>query len=78
MNTFEQIQNLLVQKADLQARYNLLPYDGTSEVKEKYELNTRKMNLSFIPIGISRLFLSEKSIYQDIDIELFYLKSFKK
>ena len=35
MNTFEQIQKLLVQKADLQARYNLLPYDGTPEVKEK-------------------------------------------
>ena len=29
------IQKLLVQKADLQARYNLLPYDGTPEVKEK-------------------------------------------
>lgn len=35
MNSFEEIQKLLVQKADLQARYNLLPYDGTPEVKEK-------------------------------------------
>jgi len=35
MNTFEKIQNYLIQKADLTARYNLIPYDGTPEVKEK-------------------------------------------
>ncbi len=35
MNTLEEIQKLLAQKSDLQARYNLLPYDGTPEVKEK-------------------------------------------
>ena len=31
---YAQIQELLHQKADLQARLNLLPYDGTPEIKE--------------------------------------------
>ena len=34
-NTFSIIQELLQQKADYQARLNLLPYDGTPEIKEK-------------------------------------------
>ncbi len=34
-NTFFEIQELLHQKADFQARLNLLPYDGTPEVKEQ-------------------------------------------
>ena len=34
-NTFSTIQELLQQKADYQARLNLLPYDGTTEIKEK-------------------------------------------
>lgn len=34
-NTFSAIQELLQQKADYQARLNLLPYDGTPEIKEK-------------------------------------------
>ena len=34
-NTFSTIQELLQQKADYQARLNLLPYDGTPEIKEK-------------------------------------------
>ena len=33
-NTFSIIQELLQQKADFQARLNLLPYDGTPEIKE--------------------------------------------
>ena len=33
-NTFSTIQELLQQKADYQARLNLLPYDGTPEIKE--------------------------------------------
>ena len=33
-NTFSIIQELLQQKADYQARLNLLPYDGTPEIKE--------------------------------------------
>jgi len=33
--TYAQIQELLHQKADVQARLNLIPYDGTPEVKEK-------------------------------------------
>lgn len=34
-NTYSQIQELLHQKADYQARLNLLPYDGTPEVKDR-------------------------------------------
>ena len=34
-NTFSAIQELLQQKADYQARLNLLPYNGTPEIKEK-------------------------------------------
>ena len=32
-NTYSKIQELLHQKADCQARLNLLPYDGTPEIK---------------------------------------------
>ena len=45
MSTLDQIQKLLHQKADLQARIKLLPYDGTPEVKtqgEKQYLYVRK------------------------------------
>lgn len=34
-NNYEKIQALLQQKADYQARLNLLPYDGTPEIKER-------------------------------------------
>lgn len=34
MNSFDEIQSLLQEKADLQARINLIPYDGSPEVKE--------------------------------------------
>lgn len=34
MNEFEILQNLLREKAELKSRLNLLPYDGTPEVKE--------------------------------------------
>ena len=34
-NNYLQIQELLQQKADLNARLNLLPYDGSPEIKEK-------------------------------------------
>ena len=33
-NNYPQIQELLHQKADYQARLNLLPYDGSPEIKE--------------------------------------------
>lgn len=33
-NNYQQIQELLHQKADYQARLNLLPYDGSPEIKE--------------------------------------------
>ena len=45
MSAFDEIREELQKKADLQARLNLLPYEGTPEVKEvsgqKY-LYTRK------------------------------------
>lgn len=34
-NSYSQVQELLHQKADLYARLNLIPYDGTPEIKEK-------------------------------------------
>lgn len=34
MNDFNKIQNLLQKKADYQARINLIPYDGSPEIKE--------------------------------------------
>ena len=34
MNEFNEIQKLLQNKADYQARINLIPYDGTPEIKE--------------------------------------------
>ena len=34
MNEFELTQSLLRQRAELRSRLNLLPYDGTPEVKE--------------------------------------------
>lgn len=36
-NSFSMIQEYLQQKADYQARLNLLPYDGTPEIKEQGE-----------------------------------------
>ena len=47
-NNVSQIQELLSKKAELQARLNLLPYDGTPEIKEisgKRYLYVRKRNL---------------------------------
>ncbi len=35
MSTYAEIQELLHQKADFQARLNLIPYDGTPEIKER-------------------------------------------
>ena len=35
MNEFSKIQELLHKKADIQARINIIPYDGTPEVKER-------------------------------------------
>lgn len=34
-NNYLQIQELLHQRADFQARLNLLPYDGNPEIKER-------------------------------------------
>ncbi len=36
-NNYSQIQELLHQKADIQARLKLLPYDGSPEIKERNE-----------------------------------------
>lgn len=48
-NNFNRIQDLLRSKAELQARLNLIPYDGTIEIKilnEKKYIYIRKRNLS--------------------------------
>ncbi|MCF0237500.1 MAG: cell filamentation protein Fic, partial [Sphaerochaetaceae bacterium] len=34
MNNFDEIQLYLQQKADYQGRINLIPYDGSPEIKE--------------------------------------------
>ena len=34
-NTYSRIQELLHQKADYQARLNLIPYDGSPEIKDR-------------------------------------------
>ena len=34
MDSFNEIQSLLQDKADIQARIKLIPYDGNPEVKE--------------------------------------------
>ena len=34
MNEFNEIQKLLQEKTDYQARANLIPYDGSPEIKE--------------------------------------------
>lgn len=34
-NTYSEVQELLHQKADYQARLNLIPYDGTPEIKDR-------------------------------------------
>ena len=34
-NNYPKIQELLQQKADYQARLNLMPYDGSPEIKEQ-------------------------------------------
>ena len=38
-NNYPQIQELLHQRADFQARLNLLPYDGSPEIKEREDKN---------------------------------------
>ena len=48
-NNFNRIQDLLRSKAELQARLNLIPYDGTIEIKilnDKKYIYIRKRNLS--------------------------------
>ena len=38
MSELDKIQELLHQKADLQARLQLIPYDGTPEIKKQMRL----------------------------------------
>lgn len=69
-NTYPQIQELLQQKADFQARLNLLSYDGTPEIKErdgKKYLYVRKR------IG-SRLSSTYVDVYSD-DLYQFLLRN---
>lgn len=58
---YSEIQELLQQRADIQARINLLPYDGNPEIKEvngaKFlvnypsPLNTKKERLQCLSLG---------------------------
>lgn len=53
MNELIQIQELLKEKADCQARLNLMPYDGSLEIKtqnEKKYLYVRKREDGNIPV----------------------------
>ena len=46
MNSFNEIQALLQDKADIQARIKLIPYDGNPEVKEKLKELAEKIRFS--------------------------------
>ena len=50
-NTFETIQNLLRTKAEYQARLNLIPYEGSIDIKE----NSGKKYLEQVRIAIEVL-----------------------
>lgn len=72
MDNFNEIQELLQQKADYHARLQLIPYDGSPEIKE---LNGKKYLYVRKRIG-SRL----KSTYVDIyseELHLLLLKNAK-
>ena len=60
-NNYSSIQNLLHQKADCQARLNLLPYDGNPEIKER---DGRKYLYIRKRVG-SRLSSTYAGIYSD-------------
>lgn len=60
-NVYHQIQELLQQRADFQARLNLLPYDGTPEVKE----NGGKKYLYIRKRVASRLTSTYVDVYSD-------------
>ena len=49
-NTYSKIQELLHQKADYQARLNLIPYEGTPEIKgregQKYLYMRKRMGIA--------------------------------
>ena len=60
-NNYSSIQNLLHQKADCQARLNLLPYDGNPEIKER---DGRKYLYVRKRVG-SRLSSTYAGIYSD-------------
>ena len=40
MSDFDEIQSLLQERADCNARINLIPYDGSPEIKENEAENT--------------------------------------
>ena len=73
MNDFNKIQNLLQEKADYQARINLIPYDGSPEIKEnssgKYIYIRKRVG--------SRLTSTYVDIYSD-DLYQFLLRNSKE
>ncbi len=61
MNNYPEIQELLQQRADLYARLNLLPYDGTPEIKE-----TKSGNYLYIRKRVgSRVTSTYVDVYSD-------------
>ena len=50
-NTYSKIQELLHQKADCQARLNLLPYDGTPEIKDRDKCRKNRASVSCLCHG---------------------------
>ncbi len=61
MNNYPEIQELLQQRADLYARLNLLPYDGTPEIKE-----TKSGNYLYIRKRVgSRITSTYVDVYSD-------------
>lgn len=61
MNDFNKIQNLLQEKADYQARINLIPYDGSPEIKE----NSSGKYIYIRKRVVSRLTSTYVDIYSD-------------
>ena len=80
-NTFSTIQELLQQKADYQARLNLLPYDGTPEIKEKNDgryLYIRKRVASRLTSEYVGIYTDNYLIFVDIHIDVLKRKVISK
>lgn len=72
MNDLVKIQALLEAKADCQARLNLLPYDGSPEIKEQNGfvifkwLSTPQQAMEFSPLNYNNILVDFVSDYPQI------------